>query len=126
MCVKVLLADDAEIVRRAIRRLLSECEDITLIGEATTLPETVQKAQELSPDEVIFDLLMAEGATLRLPGGIKELAISIANDDEAKVLAESIGAAKFLDKMNLTQELIPAILELAPKPVDSPRHTSGR
>jgi hypothetical protein len=44
------------------------------------------------------------------------LAISIANDDEAKAVAVSIGAAKFLDKMNLTQELIPAILELAPKP----------
>jgi hypothetical protein len=38
------------------------------------------------------------------------------NDDEAKAVAVSIGAAKFLDKMNLTQELIPAILELAPKP----------
>jgi hypothetical protein len=32
-------------------------------------------------------------------------------------MAESIGAAKFLDKMNLARELIPAILELAPKPV---------
>jgi len=29
--------------------------------------------------------------------------------------AENIGAAKFLDKMNLSRELIPAILELAPK-----------
>jgi DNA-binding NarL/FixJ family response regulator len=116
MCVKVVLADDAEVVRKAIRWLLSECEEITLVGEAATFSETVQKAQELLPDEVIFDLHMAEGQSLQLPAGTRVLAISIANDDEAKAVAVSIGAAKFLDKMNLTQELIPAILELAPKP----------
>ena len=55
MCVKVLLADGAEVVRKAIRGLLGECEDITLVGEAATFSETVQKAQELLPDEVIFD-----------------------------------------------------------------------
>ena len=117
MCVRVLLADDAEVVRKAIHSLLSECEEIKLVGEAATLSETVQKAQELSPDAVVFDLHMAEGNSLGLPVGTKVLAISIANDDEAQALAGSIGAAKFLDKMNLARELIPAILELAPKPV---------
>ena len=56
MCVKVLLADDAEVMRKAIRRLLSECEDISLVGEATKFSEAVQKAQELLPDEVVLDL----------------------------------------------------------------------
>ncbi len=42
------------------------------------------------------------------------IAISFANDDEAKVSADSVGATKLLDKMKLSQELIPAILELAP------------
>jgi Response regulator containing a CheY-like receiver domain and an HTH DNA-binding domain len=109
MCVKVLLADDTEVMRKAIRGLLSECQDISLISEAATFSETVQKSQELLPDQVIFDLHMAEGKSLHLP--------AIANDDEAKAMAESIGAAKFLDKMNLARELIPAILELAPQPV---------
>ena len=115
MCVKVLLADDAEVVRKAIRSLLSGCEDIRLVGEAATFSETLQKAQELSPDAVIFDVHMAEGNSLDLPVGTKVLAISIANDDEAQALAETIGATKFIDKMNLSQELIPAILELAPQ-----------
>ena len=115
MCVKVLLADDAEVMRNAIRRLLSECEDISLVGEAATFAETVQKAKELLPDEIVLDLRMTEGENLRLLAGTKLLAISLANDDEAKALAENIGAAKFLDKMNLSQELIPAILGLASK-----------
>jgi DNA-binding NarL/FixJ family response regulator len=48
MCVKVLLADDAEVVRKAIRSLLIGCEDIRLVGEAATFSETAQKAQELT------------------------------------------------------------------------------
>ena len=115
MCVKVLLAEDAEPVRKAIRVLLSDREDITLVGEAATLSEAVQKAEELQPDEIIFDLHMAEEEKLCLPAGTKMLAISFANDDEAKALADSIGAAKLLDKMELANELIPAILELAPE-----------
>ncbi len=61
MCVRVFLADDAEQVRKAIRILLSERKDITVVGEAATFSEAVRKAEELLPDEIIFDLRLAEG-----------------------------------------------------------------
>ena len=115
MCVRVFLAEDSEPMRRAIRVLLSEREDITLVGEAATLSEAIQKAEELRPDEIIFDLHMADGAKQHLFAGTKLLAISFANDDEAKAAAARIGAAKLLDKMELANELIPAILGLAPE-----------
>jgi len=111
----VFLAEDAEVMRKAIRALLSEREDIALVGEAATWSEAIQKAEELLPDGIILDLHMADGAKQHLPTGTKLLAISFANDDEAKALADSIGAAKLLDKMELANELIPAILELAPE-----------
>jgi hypothetical protein len=47
------------------------------------------------------------------PAGPTVLAISFANDDEV-ALADTIGAVRLLDKMKLPEELIPAILELAP------------
>src|SRR5437868_14316004 len=115
MCVSVFLAEDSEPVRKAIRILLSGCKDIKVIGEATTLCEAIQKTAELQPDEIIFDLHMADGASERLPVGSKLIAISFASDDEAAALAFRIGAAKLLDKMELANELIPAILELAPE-----------
>ena len=115
MCVRVFLADDAEVVRRAIRKLLSEREDIKVVGEAATFPEALQKMMELKPDVVVFDLHMFyDDFSTPLPGGHKLLAISFANDDEAKELAESLGAVELLDKMELHETLIPAILELAP------------
>jgi len=47
-----------------------------------------------------------DGEKERLPVGPKLLAISFANDDETKALADTIGAAKLLDKMELANELI--------------------
>jgi len=41
----------------------------------------------------------------------KVVAISFANDDEARKLAESYGADALLDKMRLYDELIPAIIQ---------------
>jgi hypothetical protein len=38
--------------------------------------------------------------------------MSFANDAESRIMAESIGAIDFLDKMTLSHELIPAILRL--------------
>lgn len=115
MSIRVLLADDAEAIRKAIRALLSEREDIALVGEAATFSETIQKADELLPDEIVLDLHMADNVTQLLPAGPKLLAISFANDDEAKASAGKIGAVRLLDKMKLASELIPAILELAPE-----------
>jgi len=43
MCVKILLADDAEAMNRSICNLLSHREGITVVGEATTFQEVIQK-----------------------------------------------------------------------------------
>jgi DNA-binding NarL/FixJ family response regulator len=64
-----------EDVRKAIR-CLRGCEDISFVGEAATISQTVQKAQELLPDIVIFDLHMAEGNSLHLPAGTRLLSES--------------------------------------------------
>ncbi len=114
MCVKILLADDAEIIRRAIHTLLSHREDITVVGEAARFHEVIQKTAELNPDVIVLDLHMSEGIAVTLPNAPKVLAISFANDEEAKELADDIGAARLLDKMELSETLVPAILELAP------------
>ena len=120
MCVKVFLADDADVMRKAIRSLLSNREDIAVIGEASSFLETIQKAAELHPDLIIFDVNLADRnqtapmEVKHLLNGAKVLAISFGTDDRTRELLDSVGAVKFLDKMVLADELIPAILELAP------------
>jgi len=43
MCVHILLTNDAEIICGAIRNLLNERDDITIVGEAATFQEVIQK-----------------------------------------------------------------------------------
>ena len=120
MCVRVFLADDAEVMRKAIQRLLSNREDISVVGEASTFYETIEKASELHPDLIILDLNLpdrnhiAPSEAKRLLNGAKVLAITLGTDDLKEELLGSVGAVRLLDKMELANELIPAILELAP------------
>ena len=127
MCVNVFLADDAEIMRKAIRRLLSGREDIAVVGEASNFRETIEKTALLHPDVIILDLHMPE-RNLVTPAkvksflnGAKVLAITLGVDDltENLDLSNSVGAVKLVDKMNLSDQLIPAILELAPAHINT-------
>lgn len=126
MCVKVFLADDAEVMRNAIRKLLSGREDIAVVGEASNIRETFQKTAELHPDLIILDVGLPEKdciAPAKVKGllnGAKILAITLGADDVEEELLQGVGAAKLLDKMDLFDELIPAILELAPAKTTQP------
>jgi two-component system, NarL family, response regulator DevR len=119
MSIKVLLAEDAEITRRAIKRLLESQDGIDFIGEATTFAQTMQMTSDLKPEVIVMDLHMPDGAKVNPPevkshlGASRLLAISFANDADAKALAESFGAAAILDKMDLGKTLIPAITQVA-------------
>ena len=126
MCVRVFLADDADVTRRAIQRLLSNREDISVVGEASTFYETIEKTSELHPDLIILDLNLpdrnhiAPSEAKRLLNGAKVLAITLSTDDLKEELLASVGAVRLLDKMKLANELIPAILELAPEKTMQP------
>jgi DNA-binding NarL/FixJ family response regulator len=112
------LADDAEIVRNAIRSLfLKNSQIVELVGEAVDFPQTVQMANHLKPQVVVMDLHMARAAEASdVKGSLREykmLAISLSNDDETKQLADSYGAMVLLDKMELYDELVPTIAKVA-------------
>src|ERR1700731_91835 len=116
MPIKVLLADDSDVMRLAIRRILEEERRIEVIGEAETFAKTVQMIGDLKPEVLLLDLHMAEKRDFRPElvksqlGCVCTLAVSFSNDDEAQPLAESYGAVALLDKMRLFTEMIPAII----------------
>ena len=58
--VRILLADDHEIVRHGLRRLLETQPGWTICGEAGSGLEAVEKTRQLKPDIVILDHSMPE------------------------------------------------------------------
>jgi DNA-binding NarL/FixJ family response regulator len=60
MSVRVLIADDQELVRTGFRMILDAEPDIEVVGEATNGREAVTIARELAPDIVLMDIRMPE------------------------------------------------------------------
>jgi len=58
--IRVLVVDDHPVVRKGIRSLLAEEQDIQVAGEAVNGKEAVALAQELRPDVILMDLVMPE------------------------------------------------------------------
>ncbi len=121
MTIKVLLADDADVIRRAVRNVLCEEAEIEIVGEAVTFAETLKLAEQTKPNVVLMDLHMPDTHTID-PNmvktnleqcGCKILATSIYCDDEAKALATGLGAFMLLEKPMLGTELVPVLLQIA-------------
>lgn len=119
--IRVLLADNHTVVRGCILRILAEDPRVVVVGEASDFSEAIKKARKTTPDVLIVDveLPLDPGvsvsdlrAELNSCGG-KVLGISVANDDDARSFAKSMGAAELLDKIQLGKELIPSIMRVA-------------
>jgi NarL family two-component system response regulator LiaR len=120
MAIEVLLADDRDIILAGMRRLIGTDPGIAVVGEAETLADTIRLAEELKPHLVVMDLYMTQSDRVtrqlaeQLPKSIPRwIAISFAIDEAARQLADSVGALKLLDKIQLNDDLIPAIRSYA-------------
>lgn len=60
--IRVVLVDDHQIARHGLQSYLKACEDLEVVGEATSGEEALHHIEEWMPDVVVMDLLM--------PGGI--------------------------------------------------------
>jgi CheY-like chemotaxis protein len=117
MSTKVLVADDSDIMRSAIRRTLQEEPRLEVVGETSSFSKTMQMIAGTKPEVLILDLHLAEKRDFT-PAFVKSqlatvnhiVAVSFSSDDEAKDLARSYGASALLDKMKLYNELVPAIM----------------
>jgi two-component system, NarL family, response regulator NreC len=119
MKVKVLLADDSDVMRKAIARVLADEPRTTLVAEAVNFAQIMQMRADFQPAVLLMDLHLPEKrdftpAFVRSQlDSIQLIAISVTYDDEAKALAASYGALVLLDKMRLYHELVPTILKFA-------------
>jgi DNA-binding NarL/FixJ family response regulator len=117
--IQVLIADDSEAIRRAIRLLL-QSESILIAGELASFTELVATLRSMKPDVVLMDLHMpgeeeADMVNQHMHGTCL-IAMSLWDDAETQSLAKDFGAARLLNKSTLATTLVDAIHECTRKP----------
>ena len=116
--MRVLIADDHEVIRKGVRLILSDGLDIELF-EAANGQEAIRKTLELSPDLVILDLTMpvmggyaaAEELRRKVPK-VPILFFSIHGGTQLVKDAKAVGAKGFLHKSEASALLLEAVYEL--------------
>jgi DNA-binding NarL/FixJ family response regulator len=114
--IRVLIADDHEVVRHGLRRFLDVLEDVEVVGEAENGRVAVERARELRPDVVVMDVVMpdvdgvhaTEELRERAPE-VKVLALSTFSDDDHVLPTLAAGASGFLTKDTRPDEIAQAI-----------------
>ncbi len=114
--IRILLVDDHAIVRKGLRALLTELDDIEVIGEANDGQEAIKQAAALQPDVILMDIVMpnvdgieaTRQITQRQPESRVLALTSFAGDDQV-FPAIKAGALGYLLKDSDPTELIQAI-----------------
>ncbi len=119
MPLKILLADDHEIVRDGLRALL-EREGFTVVGEASDGREAVKLAQDQQPDVAVLDLSMpslngvdAAKEITRVSPKTKAILLTVHAEDQYVLTALRAGISGYVLKTKATADLVQAIKEVS-------------
>jgi two-component system response regulator NreC len=117
--LRILLADDHEIVRRGIRMLIEKEPGWEICGESVDGRKAVALAEKLAPDVVVLDLGMPElnglEATRQIKRARPKTEVLIFTGEESEQLIHDVfaaGARSYILKSDLGHHLVAAIRAL--------------
>lgn len=117
---RIFLLDDHEVVRRGIRDLIEDEDDLVVVGEAGTAAEALARLQSVTPDVAVLDARLPDGSGIEVCRQLRErsprvgvLILTSYEDDEALFAAISAGAAGYLLKQVRGNDLVDAIRRVA-------------
>jgi DNA-binding NarL/FixJ family response regulator len=120
MTVRVVIADDQELVRTGLRMIVASEPDLQVVGEAADGSEAADKARLLRPDVVLMDIRMPGidgiAATRHILGRsdpTRVIVLTTFGADEYVFEALAAGASGFLLKDGPADELLRAIRTVA-------------
>jgi DNA-binding NarL/FixJ family response regulator len=127
--IKVLIAEDHDVVREGLKILISADPHMEVAGEASNGQAAVRLAEKLHPNVILMDLAMpkcngldaARAICHRLPDS-KVLVLSAYQDEETVERVMEVGVSGYLTKHSAADELLAAIREVGHgKPYYSPK-----
>ena len=118
--VRVLVAEDHDVVREGIRLVLETEPDIRVVAEARDVPNAVDGTMRAQPDVVVMDVRLANGSGIEATREIhsrspnsRVLMLTSYADDEALFASIMAGASGYMLKTATPMELIHAVRRVA-------------
>jgi DNA-binding NarL/FixJ family response regulator len=118
--IRIMIADDHTIVRRGLKQILSDQGDMGVIAEAKAAVEVVPLVRKIALDVLVLDISMPGRGGLDILKDVKEerphlpvLVLSMHPEDQYAVRALRLGAAGYLTKEAVPEELVKAIRKIA-------------
>jgi DNA-binding NarL/FixJ family response regulator len=129
MPVRILIADDHDELRTAIRNLLESRSGFKVCGEAKDGVQAVERSAEIKPDVVILDVIMPMMSGFEAARKIKIVSpdsriviLSAFKDERLLNEAQNVGAICYVPKSEAARELIEAVQVAAEGRVPSMFH----
>jgi DNA-binding NarL/FixJ family response regulator len=118
--LRILVADDHELVRRGIRGLLCARRGWTVVGEAMNGREAVEKANRLKPDVAILDISMPDldglQATRLIRDAVPTTEVVVLTMHESDQMVRRVldaGALGYVLKSDLPTQLVKAVKDVS-------------
>jgi DNA-binding NarL/FixJ family response regulator len=118
--IRILIADDHDMIRAGLRKVLEVRSDWTVCGEAVNGREAVDRAKELKPDVVVLDFAMPELNGLEVIRQIRAalphtevLILTMHESDQLSRAALAAGARGFVLKSDAGQMVAAAVEQLS-------------
>lgn len=118
--IRVIVADDQEMVRAGFRLLLERVDDVEVVADAVDGADAVEQAQRLRPDVVLMDIRMprldglsAARQILADAPGVKVIVLTTFDIDDYVYDSLRAGASGFLLKTSPPERLVAAIRTVA-------------
>jgi DNA-binding NarL/FixJ family response regulator len=118
--IKVLIADDHPVVRRGLRQILAETDDIHVGGEVGSAEDVVRAVRDERWDVVVLDISIPGKTGIELIGDVRRerpetrvLILTVHPAEQYAVRAIKGGASGFLNKESAPENLTTAIRKIA-------------
>ena len=121
MPLRVLIADDSEVMRMGMRTLIGMKPGWQVCGEAVNGDEAIAMVLERSPDVIIFDLTMPGKNGFEAASEIRRIApstkIVFYSVHDVPAAAKEVGGDAFVSKSNAAEELLATIERVVSLPI---------
>lgn len=117
--IKIFITDDHAIVRRGLKQIISETDDMMISDEAGSGEELLEKIFEDNYDVVLLDISLPGASGLEVMRRIRRkrsklpvLMLSIYPEEQYAIRAMKAGASGYLTKESAPEELVTAIRKI--------------